>query len=186
MKKTIFVDLEGTLGTYAKPVKTASTSSFKNVQNLQVAVNETVKQYAVRDAFAENCKELWESLYSILDKAAKQMTKTERSCSKYQEILDWFFHLGNDIAFYSIRWGISRSYFDTKRAYDGFKNTPTENSELLVKRFLDLRMRMISVSFSDPSTQMFELKRLENMSDDELLTQALKEQNDIIKKYKLV
>ena len=172
MKNTIFLDLQGTLGVYAKPIRTKSSTGFEKLHTLQASINSTVEQYRNTDALAINCREFWESLYSMLTKANRTLTAAEKKSDVYKEILDWYTALGNQIAFFTIRSGVVNSDYDWKAICDKFLDAPRDAEDYYLECFLQMSVFMCSVKMKNKEVALYYLKKLEKASREQLLNMA--------------
>lgn len=172
MRNTIFLDLQGTLGVYAKPIRTKSSTGFEKLQTLQGALNETVEQYRNIDAFASNCREFWDAIYSMLMKTNRTLTAAEKKSDVYKEILDWFTNLGNNIAFFTIRSGVVVSDYDWKGICDRFLDAPRNMEDYYLQCYLQMSVYMCSVKMKNKEVALYKLKKLEKASREQLLAMA--------------
>ena len=172
MRNTIFLDLQGTLGTYAKPIRTKSSTGFEKLHTLQASINETVEQYSRTDAFAANCREFWETIYSMLMKTNRTLTPAEKKSEVYKEILDWFTNVGNSIAFFTLRSGVVVSDYDWKGICDRFLDAPRNMEDYYLQCYLQMSVYMCSVKMKNKEAALYQLKKLEKATREQLLNMA--------------
>ena len=179
----VYLQQAGTLGDYAKPLKKRQhTTGYKRVQDLQVALEETIKMFASKPATEENSRELWESLTSIGEKLSNEMRDYERECDAYLEIEGWLSKIGERIAFGSIRPGIT---VPTHSRYCARFLTTDSSSENFIDAYLKAITCITSLQFKKRENAEALFAKLDRMTDSELIQEALKDKEQMKSKKSL-
>lgn len=172
----VYVQQTGTLGDYAKPLKRQNKTGYKRVQELQAALDQTVKMYSSKPATEENSQELWESLTNIGKKLADEMQDYERECDAYLEIEDWLSKIGERIAFGSVRPGIT---VPTHSRYCARFLATDSTSESFIDTYLKAITCITSLQFKNRDNAEALFAKLDRMTDSELIQEALKDKEQM-------
>lgn len=176
----VYLNQEGLLGDYAKPLRRNSKTGFKRVQGLQIALEQTIRHYSRLSATEDNSRALWESLYTIFTTAEQGMTKNEVECDAFNEIKFWVKEIGRSIAHVSRRTGISNYVY--KEEVTAFLNSDP-NSPYFIERFLRAAVCLASNGFSSvkaEETAEYLFYKINRMGDEELLKMANKWHDDLL------
>jgi len=103
--QTVFVDLRGKLGTYAKNIFTNGQTKNNLVIQLQTQLNIVLKKYQYEPATAENCEALWKEIGQIVKANGVVTPENLASDIKLREIYNAVDKIGYAIAYLSNRKG---------------------------------------------------------------------------------
>lgn len=172
----IYINQKGVLGDYAKPLRRNSKTGFKRVQDLQIALEQTIRHYSNLPATEENSKILWESIRAVAKQATSEMTEKEMECDAYLEIENWVGSIGRQIAFGAKRMGVDEY---TGYVYmQKFKAMESGNPEF-IKAYLQMLTCMASTGFRSADNAETLFARIDGMTDEELMEEGLREQEKI-------
>lgn len=160
------------LGDYVKPFKTTRTG-FKRVQDMHIALEQTLKMYSNHPATAENAESLWTSLDTIARKVVKEMFKPEIECDAFLEIESWLEQVGEAIAWGSQRKGISN--YTHNLICNKFINMDGSEPDF-INTYLQMITCITSLQFKSKENAEALFAKIDKMDDDELFKEALKYQ----------
>ena len=172
----VFINQSGVLGDYAKPFKTTRTG-FKRVQDMQIALEQTLKMYSNLPATAENAESLWTSLDTVARQAVKEMFKPEMECDAFLEIESWLGQVGEALAWGSQRKGISyqtRNEICSKFFYKMDGSEPE-----FINTYLQMMLCTITNKFNDKEAADAFFAHIDDMSDEEIMEMALKDKERV-------
>ena len=173
----IYITLEGALGDYVKPVRTESTTKSSNLQKLQGALNAIVRAHSDQEADSTKCQELWETLVNITRESLKtQLTPEEKKSQTFSEIKAWLGGVGEALAFGATRNGISKSSMEIYRLR-WFR--ASDDSPEFLENFLKYTVCQTSLFFRNADTAKYLLESYSDMTDSELVLEAIKEREEM-------
>lgn len=159
------------LGDYAKPFKTARTG-FKRVQDMHIALEQTLKMYSNLPATAENAESLWTSLDTVARQAVKEMFKPEIECDAFLEIESWLGQVGEAIAWGSRRKGIS--IYTHNSICNKFIKMDGSEPEF-IKTYLQMITCITSLQFKSKANAEIFFANIDKMDDEEIMEMAMKD-----------
>lgn len=172
----IYINQDGVLGDYIKPLRRHSKTGFKRVQNLQIFLEQTVLHYSNLPATEGNSELLWGSIRAVAKKATAGMTEMELKCDAYLEIEKWVGEIGQQIAFGAKRRGIDEytGYVYMMKFRDMESGNPS-----FIKAYLQFLTCMTSTGFRSADSAEALFARIDTMTDEELIEEGLREQERI-------
>lgn len=132
-KKTVFVNLNGSIGDYVSKIYTETTTGDNAIIALKQKLNVTISTMSNLPATEENCKQAWERLTGIVHNAGVKHTEYDA----YKEIVNAVDEIGESIAYFNDRFGMVECYLsNVEDTLVDFVNTDKNDWQLLIDRFL--------------------------------------------------